>query len=63
MATITGQQLKRLIKESIHEALSGELMKLRAFAVPEVSEREQRDIERRYRRPSRRIVKTITVTP
>lgn len=61
MTTITEQGLKRIVKEGVREALAAEIMKLRALAVPEISEREQKDVERRYPRPSRRIAKTITV--
>ena len=63
MATITEQKLKRFIKEGVREALSAELMKLRALVVPEISEREQKDIERRYSKPSRRTAKTMTINP
>lgn len=62
MAVITEQRLKRLVKESVREALTAELMKLRALALPDVSDQEQRDIERRHGRPSRRAAKTITVS-
>ncbi|GEM_PF-2646986 len=61
MATITEQKLKRFIKEGVREALTAELMKLRALAVLNVSEKEQGDIERRYGKPSRRVAKTATV--
>lgn len=63
MATITEQKLKRFIKEGVREALAAELMKLRALALPDVSDREQRDIERRHGKPSRRVAKTVIVRP
>ena len=61
MAVNTNQKLKRLIREVVHDALQKEFMKLRALAVPNVSIREQRDIERRYKRPSRKITKTVVI--
>lgn len=51
---VTEKKLRSLIKESMREVLENEVMKLRALALPEVSDREQRDIERRYGRPSRK---------
>ncbi|MDP3727582.1 MAG: hypothetical protein Q8R35_03005 [bacterium] len=56
--SISEKKLKSLIKVSVREALGIELAKLRALAVPDVSAREQRDIERRYGRPSRRRVRS-----
>lgn len=55
---ITEKKLRTLVKESVKEVLDAELLKLRARLVPFVSNREQRDIERLYRRPSRKIAKT-----
>jgi len=60
MAVITEQKLKRLIKEGVQEALSTELMKLRALALPNVSDKEQSDIESLYKKPLRHITKTVT---
>jgi len=61
METITEQKLRNIIKEGVREALADELMKLRALALPEVLKREQWDIEKRYKKPSRRIVKKISI--
>jgi hypothetical protein len=49
--TTTDEKFKILIKESVKEVLEAEIMQLRAFALPDVSDREQRDIERRYKEP------------
>lgn len=48
------QKLKALIKESVREVLSSELMKLRALALPDVSRKEQQDVEKRHGKPSRK---------
>ncbi len=50
--TISDKKLKILVKESVQEAFNAELMKLRALALPKVSDKEQKDIEGRYRKPS-----------
>ncbi len=54
MTNITEQKLKKIIKESVQEVLNVELMKLRAFGLKEVSNLEQKDIEKRYKKPSHR---------
>lgn len=63
MATITipKKELKTVIKESVREVLAQELMKLRALAMPSVSIKEQKNIEKLYRRPHRKSAKTIEV--
>ena len=61
MTNITEQKLKRLIKEGVREALATELMKIRVLALPDVSKWAQYDIERRYKKPSRKAVKVLTV--
>ncbi len=52
-ANVSEKKLKGLIKESVREVLTSELMKLRALSLSDVSEREQKDIEKRYGKPSR----------
>lgn len=59
--TLSERQFKILVKESIKEALDSELMKLRAFLLPSVSEREQKDIENLYKKPSRKIARTFNI--
>lgn len=57
--TVDRTQLKSLIKESIREVLDAEFIKFRAFLVPQISPREQKDIERRYGKPTKGIAKVI----
>lgn len=59
--TIPERRLKALVKESVKEALAGELMNLRALVLPNVSKKEQKDVERRYGKPSRSVAKSIRV--
>lgn len=59
--TIPKTELKLVIQESIREALSQELMKLRALALSFISQKEQKDIEKRYVKPLRKSVKTIAI--
>ena len=53
------KELKDVVKESVREVLSQELMKFRALLLPSVSKKEQADIEKLYHKPSRRAAKTI----
>jgi len=53
---LTETKLKVLVKKSVEEAFKSEFLKLRALLVPFVSDAEQMDIERRYKRPSRKTV-------
>ncbi len=58
---IDEKKLKALVKESMKEVMKSELMQLRAFALPEVSKKEQKDIEKRYGKPSRKTQKQYKV--
>lgn len=60
-SAISKKELKTVVKESVREVLSQELMKFRALLLPSVSAKEQKDIERRYGKPSRKVEKIITV--
>ncbi|MBI4810659.1 MAG: hypothetical protein HY800_04315 [Ignavibacteriales bacterium] len=59
--TISRKELKDAVKESVREVLSQELISLRALLIPLVSKNEQRDIEKRYVKPTRKTAKTITI--
>jgi hypothetical protein len=58
---ISKKDLKILIKESVKEVLEQEIMRLRALMLPYVSKAEQKDIERRYKKPTRRAIKRIEI--
>jgi len=61
MATITisESKLKNLFREALKEVLSLEFMKLRASLLPFVSEEEQKEIEKEYGRPQRKVRKSV----
>mgnify|MGYP003396169001 CR=1 FL=1 len=59
--TIPKKELKTIVKESIREILGQESMKFRALFMPLVSQKEQRDIEKRYGKPSRKMAKSIDI--
>lgn len=61
MFNLTERRLEALISESVRKVLKEELMQLRAFAVSNISKAEQKDIEKRYDKPSRRVEKSYDV--
>ena len=56
--TITESKLRNLFRETLKEVLTSEFMKLRADLFPFVSDKEQKEIERLYRKPSRKVTKS-----
>jgi hypothetical protein len=57
--TITEEKLKNLFKETLKEVLTLEFMKLRADLLPFVSEKEQKEIEKTYGKPTRKVSKSV----
>lgn len=51
------KKLKLLVREGVKEALDSYGMKVKAFLLPFISSKEQKEIERLYGRPTRKIVK------
>ncbi len=60
-ATLT-KNLRSVIKESVREVFEEELMKSRALLLPDVSPKEQKQIEKLYGRPKRHAAKTLHVS-
>ena len=61
IVTIPEKELKNIIKNSVKEIFEQESMKFRALFLPFVSQKEQKDIEKRYGKPSRKAVKSTEV--
>lgn len=59
MTTALKSEIKRLARKSVQEAVEAEMMRIRASLLPLVSTKEQRAIEKAYKKPSRRVVQTI----
>jgi hypothetical protein len=49
---ISEKKLKSIIKESVKEAIDSEMVKFRSFVLSNISQKEQEDIEKRYKVPS-----------
>lgn len=59
--TIPKRELKVVVKESVREVFTQELMKFRALLLPSVSQKEQKDIEKHFDKPIRRAVKSVEI--
>lgn len=59
--TFTESKLKNLFREALKETFSLEFMKLRADLLPFVSEKEQKQIEKLYGKPNRKIERSFKV--
>lgn len=59
--TISKKEFETVIKESVREVLEQELMEFRALLLPFVSKKEQKNIEKLYGRPSRKIAKSVQI--
>jgi len=55
---LTKKELKSVVQESVREVLSQERMHLQSLLLPHVSEKEQKNIERLYGKPSHKIAKS-----
>jgi len=63
MQTVKHEELKTIIKESVKEALEEELAKVRLMFLPEVSDKEMREIISHYEKPEKKSsnIETISV--
>jgi len=59
--TVPKRELKTFIKESVREIFEQESLKFRALFIPTVSKSEQKDIEKHYGKPSRKMAKSIEI--
>lgn len=56
------RELKTFIRESVREVFEQESIRFRALFMPAVSQSEQKDIEKRYDGPSRKVAKSVEIT-
>lgn len=61
MTTAVKKELKRLARETFREVLQEELMKQRGLNLPTVSDKEQKGINRLYKKPSGQAVRATHV--
>jgi len=61
MNTLMKNQIKIMVEESVEEIFQREMRKMRASFLPYVSKSEQRDIEKRFGKPSRKYERSFAV--
>lgn len=62
MTTMLKNEIRMLARNSVREAIEAEMSRVRASLFPLVSKKEQKDVEKLYKKPSRRFVRTLRVT-
>ena len=62
MTTAMKNEIKRIVRESVREVMDAEIIRLRASLVPYVSQKEQKNIEKLYKKPSGRTVRTVRMS-
>lgn len=60
--TLSKNELKNVVRESVREAFGEEMMAVRAALLPFVSDKEQTDIEKLYNAPSQKVSKTVAIS-
>ena len=50
-----------LMKETVREALTEQLMEMRAVVLPSISQKEQKNINMLYKKPSNKVAKTVEI--
>lgn len=61
MPTVSHEELKSIVKESVKEALEEDLIKVRLMYLPDVSEKEMSDISARYGKPEKKSARKETL--
>jgi len=61
MTTALKNEIRKLARESVREVIDTEMMRLRASLLLSVSQKEQKNIEKLYKKPSRQAVRTVRV--
>lgn len=54
-------KLKEIVKEAVRDALEDEIMKMRLLFIPYVSDKEQKEVEESYGKPSKEVAKTLVL--
>ena len=53
---VTADEIKKLVEKTIKETIREEFLKLRMELIPEISDEEMKEIEKKYKSPDKRIV-------
>jgi hypothetical protein len=61
MTTELKKEIQKLARESVREALQNEFNLISILDIPVASQKEQQEIARLYKKPSRRGVRTLRI--
>ena len=61
MNTLAKSQIRTIVDRAVEEAFSREIMKIRASLLQFVSKEEQFDIEKRFKKPSGKYVRSFAL--
>jgi len=53
---VTAEEIKKLVEKTIKETIREEFLKLRMELIPEISDEEMKEIEKKYKSPDKKIV-------
>ena len=56
---LSENKFKKIVKDAVRDVLEEEMMKLRLLIAPYISDEEQKEIEKDYKKPSKQIGKTL----
>jgi len=59
LEALSENKFKKIVKDAVRDALEEEMAKLRLLIAPYISDEEQKEIEKGYKRPSKQIGKTL----
>lgn len=58
---LTEKKLKTLVRESVEEAFESKFIRLSSVLLPYVPKKEQKEIERLYKKPARKTAKSYFI--
>ena len=61
LEALSENKFKKIVKDAVRDAFEEEMMKLRLLIAPYISDEEQKEIERDYKKPSKQVAKTLLI--
>jgi hypothetical protein len=63
LEALSENKFRKIVKDAVKDAMEEEMAKLHLLIAPYISDEEQKEIEKRYQKPSRQIGKTLSLNP
>ena len=61
LRTLVSEETRKVVREALDEEFRYRMMELMLAQVPEISEEEQKEIEKLYGKPSREVARVLTL--